>query len=62
MTDQPVRQKRPHITRAELLAMSRMLRLHLQDDKFFNPLDAIETKKLALHAMVKIETWRGIAR
>lgn len=48
----------PDLTTAELLAMSRMLRLHLQRDRFFNPLDAIETRGLALQGMEKIEAWR----
>jgi hypothetical protein len=50
--------RRPRLSRDELLAMSRMLRLYLRDDKFFNPLVAMDTKRLAEQAMEKIETSR----
>lgn len=50
--------KRPNVTVIELLAMSRMLRLHILDDRFFNPIDAHATRKVAEGAMRKIEAWR----
>jgi hypothetical protein len=52
----PVR--RPRLSNAELLAMSRMLRLYLRDDKFFNPLVAMDTKRVADQAVEKVESWR----
>lgn len=55
------RANRPYVTNTELLAMSRMLRLHLHDDRFFNPIDAHETRKLALRGMAKVEGWRHLA-
>lgn len=54
----PAWAKRPRLSRNELLAMSRMLRLHEQKDRFFNPLEAMDTQRLAMSAVQKIEAWR----
>ena len=54
----PTRKPRPRVSRVELFAMSRMLRLYLDDDKFFNPLVAMDQERLAREAMKKIEAMR----
>jgi hypothetical protein len=60
MADNPrVQPPRPRLSNAEVLAMSRMLRLYLKDDKFFNPLVAMDTARLAKQAMTKLEAWRN---
>lgn len=50
---------RPKLSNGEILAMSRMLRLYFHEDKFFNPLAAMDTKRLAESGMNKLEAWRS---
>jgi hypothetical protein len=38
--------------------MSRMLRLYLEGDKFYNPLVAMDQERIAREAMNKIEALR----
>lgn len=50
--------KRSRITADEFAAIVRMLRLYELDDKFFNPLEAMQTRALAVKALHKLEQAR----
>jgi hypothetical protein len=50
--------KRSRITAEEFAAIVRMLRLYELDDKFFNPLEAMQTRALAVKALHKLEQAR----
>ena len=55
---QPTRKPRPCVSQVELFAMSRMLRLHFENDRFYNPLVAADQERIAREAMRKIEALR----